>query len=43
MRYEGTMRQHMFKWDEPRDIAIYGVTRVEWDAQQLLGNGKDNT
>jgi [ribosomal protein S5]-alanine N-acetyltransferase len=43
MRYEGTMRQHVVKWDKPRDIAIYGVTRVEWDAQQLLGNGKDNT
>lgn len=30
MRYEGTMRQHIIKWGEARDIAFYGITREEW-------------
>lgn len=30
MRYEGTMRQHIIKWGEQRDIAFYGITRDEW-------------
>ena len=30
MRYEGTMRQHVIKWGEPRDIAFYGITHEAW-------------
>jgi RimJ/RimL family protein N-acetyltransferase len=31
MRYEGTMRQHIIKWGEVRDIAFYGITREQWN------------
>jgi len=31
MRYEGTMRGHILKWGERRDIALYGITREEYD------------
>jgi len=34
MRYEGTMRQHIIKWGETRDIAFYGITRDEYDAKR---------
>jgi RimJ/RimL family protein N-acetyltransferase len=34
MRYEGTMRQHIIKWDEPRDVAFYGITREQWSASR---------
>lgn len=34
MRYEGTMRQHIIKWGEARDIAFYGITRDEYDAKR---------
>lgn len=30
MTYEGTMRQHVKKWDEYLDMAFYGVLRDEW-------------
>jgi RimJ/RimL family protein N-acetyltransferase len=31
MRYEGTMRSHIVKWGEARDIAFYGITREDWE------------
>lgn len=34
MRYEGTMRGHVIKWGEVRDIAFYGITREEYDAKR---------
>ncbi len=34
MRYEGTMRRHIIKWGEVRDIAFYGITRDEYDASR---------
>ena len=33
MRYEGTMRRHIIKWGELRNIAFYGV-RDEYDASR---------
>lgn len=30
MLYEGTLRQHLKKWDEYLDIAHYGALRAEW-------------
>ena len=34
MRYEGTMRRHIIKWGEARDIAFYGITRDEYDTSR---------
>jgi len=30
MVYEGTLRQHVFKWGEYLDMAMYGLLREEW-------------
>lgn len=30
MQYEGTLRQHMRKWDEYQDVVYYGMLREEW-------------
>ena len=30
MRYEGTLRQHVFKWDRYLDVAYYGILREEF-------------
>ena len=30
MTYEGTLRQHLKKWDEYLDLACYGALREEW-------------
>ena len=30
MTYEGTLRQHLKKWDEYVDLVCYGVLRAEW-------------
>lgn len=30
MTYEGTLRQHLRKWDEYLDLACYGALREEW-------------
>jgi hypothetical protein len=30
MKYEGTLRQHLKKWDEYVDLAFYGALRGEW-------------
>lgn len=30
MTCEGTLRQHLMKWDEPVDLVFYGVLREEW-------------
>jgi RimJ/RimL family protein N-acetyltransferase len=32
MRYEGTLRRHVVKWDEAQDITFYGILRDEWTA-----------
>lgn len=31
MRREGTMRQHVVKWDEPIDVDYYGILREDWE------------
>ena len=33
MKYEGTLRQHVKKWDEFVDIVYYGVLAEEWLAR----------
>jgi [ribosomal protein S5]-alanine N-acetyltransferase len=25
MKHEGTLRQHVRKWDQPEDIEVYGI------------------
>jgi RimJ/RimL family protein N-acetyltransferase len=30
MQYEGTLRQHVRKWDQYVDMACYGLLRGEW-------------
>lgn len=30
MRHEGTLRQHLRKWDEYVDLEFYGILRSEW-------------
>lgn len=32
MKYEGTLRQHVKKWDEFVDIVYYAILRSEWRA-----------
>ena len=32
MRYEGTLRQHVKKWDEYVDVDSYGILRGDWNA-----------
>lgn len=34
MQYEGTMRQHVHKWDEYLDMSFYGILRDEWLARR---------
>ena len=31
MKYEGSLRQHVKKWDEFVDIVYYGILRSEWE------------
>jgi RimJ/RimL family protein N-acetyltransferase len=33
MRYEGTLRQHVRKWDVFEDLAFYGALADEWRAR----------
>ena len=30
MRHEGTLRQHMVKWEQPMDMEVYSILRSEW-------------
>ena len=30
MRREGTMRQHLVKWNERVDVDCYGIIREDW-------------
>ncbi len=32
MRHEGVLRQHVFRFDRPRDLVCYGILREEWSA-----------
>ncbi len=32
MKYEGTLRQHVKKWDEFVDVVYYGILRQDWAA-----------
>lgn len=32
MRYEGTLRSHVVKWDVPHDLVVYGLLAEEWTA-----------
>jgi len=34
MRLEGTLREHVQKWDEFTDLDFYGILRDEHKAQQ---------
>ena len=34
MRYEGTLRQHLKKWDEYVDLECYGILRSEFTASR---------
>ena len=31
MKHEGTLRQHMMKWDQPMDCEVYGILASELD------------
>jgi ribosomal-protein-alanine N-acetyltransferase len=33
MRHEGTLRQHLKKWDEYIDLECYGIVRSDWSAR----------
>jgi len=35
MRHEGTLRQHLKKWDEYVDLECYGIVRSEFERQSL--------
>jgi RimJ/RimL family protein N-acetyltransferase len=35
MRYEGTLRQHVKKWDEYVDVDSYAILRSDWNAGNL--------
>lgn len=37
MQYEGTLRQHLKKWDEYVDLVCYGVLREEWTTSRGTG------
>jgi len=39
MTYEGTLRRHYLRWGEFRDVAIYGILRLEFMPNQ---NGHEN-
>ncbi len=34
MAYEGCLRQHIKKWDVFEDLALYGILRSDWAAQE---------
>lgn len=34
MTYEGVLRQHYFRFGQPKDAVCYGILRSEWEAQQ---------
>lgn len=34
MKYEGTLREHVRKWDEYVDIVYHGILRSEWEKRQ---------
>ncbi|HXF95766.1 MAG TPA: GNAT family N-acetyltransferase, partial [Gemmatimonadales bacterium] len=31
MRFEGILREHVFKWDRPEDLAVYAILRAEYE------------
>ena len=30
MKYEGTLRQHFVRWQDPEDLVYYGILKSEW-------------
>jgi RimJ/RimL family protein N-acetyltransferase len=30
MKYEGTLRQHFVRWNDPEDLVYYGILKREW-------------
>ncbi|MDW8316579.1 MAG: GNAT family N-acetyltransferase [Anaerolineae bacterium] len=34
MQYEGTLRQHIKKWDRYEDVKVYGILRGEWNRER---------
>ena len=42
MTYEGTLRQHAFKWGEYLDVAFYGILKDEYRRQMADGRLQKN-
>lgn len=40
MRYEGTLRHHLKKWDDYVDLAFYGILREEWLSRESRTEGR---
>lgn len=38
MTYEGTLRQHILKWDTFEDVALYGILREDWRRARAAAN-----
>jgi RimJ/RimL family protein N-acetyltransferase len=34
MRYEGCLREHVWRWGEPQDLLYYGILRADWEASR---------
>jgi RimJ/RimL family protein N-acetyltransferase len=39
MKLEGTLREHVKKWDKMEDINTYGILKSEWDNNKQNSNG----
>ncbi len=37
MRHEGTLRQHIKKWDKCEDLELYGILKEEWEEKTNNG------
>ena len=35
MKHEGTLRQHMIKWDQPVDCEVYGILSSEFTSREV--------
>lgn len=39
MKYEGVLRQHLFRFGEAHDVVCYAILRSEWETMQSTGKG----